>query len=347
MNKTGMAAKIFTGLSALLLMFHVMEPAPAAIPTAAGLRHYISQSARHERTYAKAWKLVQENYYDRSKLRDWDKWQHKYDGKLRTRAQLNAAINEMVDSLGDDYTFVMTEAALKDRRSEQEAPCVSDTRVLPGNVGYIKLDNFSSATVATEMKQAFRKLAKTNGIVLDMRDNHGGFIDAAHDVFSMVMDEGVFTSYNGFLDGAVDNQSYVLKRAHWNIMKNGKIATEKRKPNIIGNKPLAVLVNEDTRSAAEMLAGALRDNDRAVVIGTQTYGKGVLQDAFELGDDILMKVVTAKYFLPDGTNIHGTGLTPNIEVAGSEQAQLNRAVRLLTSTIAEGRNGGRRYLAGT
>lgn len=308
-------------------------PAPAA------------PNSKFERIYVKAWETIQQNYFARQKLSNWEKWKHRYAGKLGTRAQLKAALDEMTDSLGDDYTFVLSEVDLASRQKNQKSRSVSVARVMTGNVGYIKLDNFATESIFAEMKTALRKLASTEGIILDLRGNPGGFIAAAQDVFSMVADEGVFMTYDGFLHGAEDDQSFVLKKNRWNVMKNGKLSTEHRKPNLIGSKPMVVLVDEDTRSAAEMLAGALRDNGRALVLGKQTYGKGVLQDTFSIGEHLAVKVVTAKYFLPDGTNIHDKGIQPDVKLDGDEEAQLSRAARLLTSAIAQAKNTGRRVLA--
>lgn len=299
----------------------------------------------YERTYQKAWQHVRDNYYDRARLKDWDKWQHKFDGKLTNREKLSEAVNEMVDSLGDDFTFILSAEDLAQRQQQFKQRAVSAARVIRGNIGYIKLDNFLADTTVAEMQSALRKLARVDGMIIDLRGNHGGYVAAAQDIFSMLADDGVFMSYEGFLNGTNDSHAFVLKRNSWNIMKNGKLTTRHRKPNLLANRPLVVLVDEDTRSASEMLAGALRDNNKALVIGKQTFGKGVLQDAYEIGNRLAVKVVTARYFLPSGNNIHETGIAPDIEIDGTPQAQLARAADLLVSAIAEARTSGRRVLA--
>src|SRR5207253_9994412 len=114
--------------------------------------------------------------------------------------------------------------------------------------------------------------------------------------------------------GAGDNERFVLGDGKWQVTANGKISTSRRLPDLVGSKPLVVLVNEDTRSAAELLAGALRDNGRALVVGTATFGKGVLQNTYSLNRNLHIKVVTARYFLPDGDNVHERGLTPDVAV---------------------------------
>jgi C-terminal processing protease CtpA/Prc len=302
-------------------------------------------TSMHQRVYLKAWESIKDNYYDRKKINSWTKWQHKYDGKLRSRQDLSKALDDMVDSLGDDYTFVLSNDDVKSRGVQHKSRSVSAAQVLRSNVGYIKLDTFSGEDVAGEMRRALRAVASADGVVLDLRGNHGGYVTAAQDVFSMLSDEGTFMSYDGYASGSKDNKAFVLKRNGWNVSENGKVSIEKRKPNMIGKKPLVVLVDEDTRSAAEMLSGALRDNGRAVILGKQTYGKGVLQDTFELGEHLMMKVVTAKYYLPSGINIHEKGLQPDVPFKTDGDDVVQRAAQMLSNAIAESRSSGRRALA--
>ncbi len=335
---------ITSGVLALFIQT-TSVPATASTQTHITKQAQSAQSTRNQKAYAAAWESIQQNYCDRTKLDTWDGWRHKFDGKLDSEGKLQAALDDMLHSLSDDYTFCLTEKDIRSSEKERKQPNIVDTRIMPGNIGYLKLDNFSSRGLGSQMKKSLQKLSRTDGIVLDLRNNHGGYIAAAQEIFSMLVDSGQFMSFQGFLEGKPDNQTAILQRHHWKVLKNNQVTTERRSPNLIGNKPLLVLVNEDTRSASEMLAGALRDNGRAMVIGKQTYGKGVLQDTFRISDRHAVKVVTARYFLPLGSNIHEKGLAPDIELSGSSQAQLNRAAQLLSSAITEAHSSGRRVLA--
>jgi carboxyl-terminal processing protease len=334
------AIKIAIATTVLSILMLCILVGSLALPSVA-----VHTPSRHEKVYVRAWESIKRNYYDREKLAAWEMWRHKFDGKLKTKADLDRALNTMVDSLGDDYTFVLSDADLKRRTATQKSRSISVVKTLTGNIGYLKMDHFSGDNVVAEMRRALRAVARADGVILDLRNNRGGYVNVAQDVYSMLADDGTFMTYDGFAEGKEDDESFVLKKNGWRVTKNGTTAIEHRKPNLLGNKPLIVLVNEDTRSASEMLAGALRDNGRAVILGRQTYGKGVLQDTYEIGEDFLMKVVTAKYFLPDGTNIHERGIAPDIELAGPAESQLNHAAHLLSSAIAEARASGRRALA--
>lgn len=328
MNRTGSHfAVIITSIGALLF---------AQVPPASAV------TSLHQRVYLKAWESIKDNYYDRAKVSSWNQWEHKFDGRLRSKRDLTSALDTMLDSLGDDYTFVLSDDAMKKRRAERKSRSVSAVRIFPGDVAYIRLDTFSGENVIGEMRRALRMVAPAAGLVLDLRGNHGGFVNEAQDVFSMLANEGRFMTYDGFAGGSRDMQAFVLRRDSWTVEKNGRVSRKRRKPNLLGNKPLVVLVDENTRSAAEMLAGALRENGRALIAGKQTYGKGILQDTFDLGEHLMVKVVTAKYYLPNGANIHGKGIEPDVEIETGSDSAVFRAAQMLRSGIAQ----LRRMLAG-
>lgn len=320
MNRTGSQLILIIALLGALVFAYV-PPAGAV-------------TSMHQRVYLKAWESIKDNYYDRTKVSSWRQWEHKFDGKLRSKRELTTALDAMLDSLGDDYTFVLSDDLVRQRRTEQKSRSVSAVRILPDGIAYIKLDTFSGENVIGEMRRALRTVASAAGLVLDLRGNHGGFVNAAQDVFSMLANEGRFMTYDGFADGSKDMQAFVLRRDGWTVEKNGKVSHKRRKPFLLGNKPLVVLVDDETRSAAEMLAGALRVNGRALIVGKQTYGKGVLQDTFDLGEHLMVKVVTAKYYLPNGTNIHGTGIVPDVEMETGSESAVYQAAQMLRSEIA-------------
>jgi C-terminal processing protease CtpA/Prc len=288
----------------------------------------------YQKLYNKAWTVLKDNYLHRHKLAHWQSWKHKFDGKLNSRKETLGAIEKMVDSLGDDYTYLLNEKSLKHRATERRSHQVVSARRLPNNVGYLSIRTFGSNHVANETQKALKSLRGVDAYVLDLRDNPGGLIDEAYEVFAQFVEEGVFTTYDGYQDGDRDTQAYYVYRGAGCLDNNGHRIWSKRRPNLTGRKPLIVLVNNDTKSAAEMLTGALHDGGRARVVGVRTFGKGVLQDTYELDERSSVKVVTAKYFLPGGTNIHNIGIEPDVIVSESEN-QLDRATSMLKTAIAE------------
>jgi C-terminal processing protease CtpA/Prc len=299
-----------------------------------GARHY------YEASYEKAWKTIRDNYFDRDKLGEWERWHHAFDGKLTSRDDLAAAVKQMLGSLKDDYSYVLSDEARRERQSGHKSKGTVTSATLPGNIGYIRVSSLSPDNVIGEFRHNIGRLQGADGYVIDLRGNHGGFISNADGLFSMLADEGTFMTFRGRHDGSPDDEHFQLTADGWNVAENGKLTRKHRQPNLAKNKPLLILVNEDTRSAAEMLAGALRENGRAVVIGTTTFGKGVLQDSYDIGSGIEIKIVTARYFLPKGDNIHNRGIDPDIAVeqrGSNGDRQLDSALAVARRLLAERR----------
>ncbi len=163
-----------------------------------------------------------------------------------------------------------------------------------GTVGYIRLTQFS-ANAAAEMRDAIKALEERDatGYVLDLRSNPGGLLFAGIDISRMWIDEGTIVS---------------------TVDRNGTSEEEVSSHQALTDKPLVVLVDGGTASASEILSGALQDNHRAVLVGTQTFGKGLVQSVRGLADGSGVAVTIAKYLTPSGRNINKLGIEPDFIV---------------------------------
>ncbi|MDZ7961939.1 MAG: S41 family peptidase [Aulosira sp. DedQUE10] len=185
---------------------------------------------------------------------------------------------------------------LKLTRATIEVPTVRYTLKQEGNrrVGYIRLREFSSHA-GEQMRRAIRDLnsKQVNAYVLDLRGNPGGLLQASIEIARMWLD-------NGGIVRTVDRVG----------------GTEDTKANrtALTNLPLAVLVDGNSASASEILTGALKDNKRAVVVGSQTFGKALVQSVHELTDGSGLAVTIAHYYTPKGTDINHKGITPDIKL---------------------------------
>ena len=170
------------------------------------------------------------------------------------------------------------------------------------NFGYVRLVNFSQHA-ATDMQKAIRQLKKdgAEAFILDLRNNPGGLVRASLDVASLWLDAAAHPTVFSVQDRA-EAEDASMARIQNVVLNGGHAATD---------LPLVVLVNRQSASASEILAGALRDNHRAEVIGDRTYGKGKIQSVFELGDGSAMFVTVAKYRTPAGTDIDKVGVIPD------------------------------------
>lgn len=202
-------------------------------------------------------------------------------------------------------------------RAEVQIPSVT-WRVVDGapEVGYIHIKRFTGRT-AEETHEALLALqqASVAGLILDLRDNNGGLLDPAIQIADYFLEEGVIVyqqSRGGDKTFAVENESATVEL------------------------PLALLVNGGTASAAEVVAGALRDHDRAALIGESTFGKGSVQLIYDLSDGSSLRVTSAIWLTPDRHQIQGQGLSPDLPVDpgdGPEDRQLSHAVSYLQRQI--------------
>ena len=195
---------------------------------------------------------------------------------------------------------------------------VSD--IFEEDVGYVWYYDFQIGGV-NQLDSEIKKLISggARGLILDLRNNPGGAWDDAIEVSDLFLNEGKIVSVKGRSNNKERTDEY--------------IASEGKYTEI----PLVVLINEFSASASELVAGALKDNNRAILIGEKSYGKGVVQALYELSDNSGIKFTTAKYFLPSGISIDGTGITPDIIVEqkpdDEEDLQLNRAIEEIKALI--------------
>ncbi|KAM3112355.1 carboxyl-terminal processing protease CtpC [Phormidesmis sp. 146-33] len=163
-----------------------------------------------------------------------------------------------------------------------------------GNIGYIRLVQFS-ANAAPEMREAIQNLEKqqVSGYILDLRSNPGGLLYASVDIARMWLQDGDIVS-------TVDRQ--------------GESDRETANRRALTDKPLVVLVDGGSASASEILSGALQDNKRATIVGTKTFGKGLVQSVRGLGDGSGMAVTIAKYLTPNGRDINKHGIDPDVVI---------------------------------
>ena len=171
------------------------------------------------------------------------------------------------------------------------------SRILEPDYGYIRISNFQSKT-AHDLVNEVSKLKKDNknelkGLVLDLRNNPGGVLSAAADVSDAFINNGKLV----YTKGRIDNSEFEFNAKPGDIM-NGL--------------PLVVLINGGSASASEIVAGALQDHHRAVVMGSKSFGKGSVQTIQELRSGGAVKITTARYFTPSGRSIQGEGITPDI-----------------------------------
>jgi carboxyl-terminal processing protease len=195
-------------------------------------------------------------------------------------------------------------------------------KMLEGNIGYVRLTQFQDQS-AKDVASAVRKLReqKMQSLILDLRNNPGGLLNSAVEVSEQFVGLSRLIVYIKTREGRKDDY----------------ISHIKEQPE---DYPVIVLVNEGSASASEIVAGALQDWGRAVVVGVQTFGKGSVQTILPLGDGSGLRLTTAKYYTPKGRSIHGIGIAPDILVKGKPSTTPPIRERDLDKTLKEpGREG--------
>lgn len=225
---------------------------------------------------------------------------------------LNAAVKKMKGKPGtkvkltiisgdkEPNTITLKRAIIKVKSVKFEEKQLADADADAPKVGYIRISDFG-ATTAKDLRDAIKSLEKKKviGYVLDVRNNPGGYLTAAIDVSDAFLDGGEIVSTRGKNKTDIDRS----------FAKPG---------DLTGGKPLVVLINHGSASASEIVAGAIQDNKRGIIMGSQSFGKGSVQQQKPLGDGTAIHITIARYYTPSGTSIQNTGITPDVEVLQSK-----------------------------
>ncbi len=213
-------------------------------------------------------------------------------GKPGTRVKIVVSRADVAEPLSFDL-----------ERTHIRVASVKGSMLEPG-YGYLRISQFSDHTGA-ELEDALRELMKEaggrlDGLILDLRDNPGGVLDSAVEVADVFLNSGLVVSANGRADDA-------------------RFSMSARRGDLLHGARLAVLVNSGSASSSEIVAGALKDLNRATIVGSQTYGKGSVQTVMPLSGGRALKLTTSRYFTPSGESIHEHGITPDIVVTSDDE----------------------------
>ena len=265
----------------------------------------------------------------------------KIDGRSTTGMELNDAVQLIRGKPGTeviltvkrgekelDFTIKRAKIEIHPVRARLEATTI-------GEVGYVRLSQFSS-NAASEMEEAIAKFERKNvrGYILDLRSNPGGLLYSSVEIARMWIENGKIVS---------------------TVDRVGEVESHRANNSALTDKPLVVLVDGGSASASEILSGALQDHQRATVVGTQTFGKGLVQSVRGLGDGSGLAVTIAKYLTPKGRDINKEGITPDIiyemteqerellvddrqKIGTVEDAQFKKALDTLSQEIAGKKN---------
>lgn len=208
--------------------------------------------------------------------------------------------------------YSITRAEIEIKSISQKLP---DNIKMPEDISYIRLSSFISKNAATEFRSILENSAGKKGFIIDLRSNPGGLLSNAIYISDMFLDGGIIVS-------TVDRDGYK--------------ETQRATKGYVTDKPVVVLINKGSASASEIFSGAMKDNRRAVIIGEQSFGKGLVQEINKLPYDAGINITIQKYLTPNGTDINKKGITPDIivklteeNVKNKDDVQLKKAIEIL------------------
>lgn len=250
---------------------------------------------------------------------------YKVGKKTVTGKDLDKVVSWIKGEKGTKVTLTVLRGANSDKVTMTATRDVIDVetvkyKVLQNKIGYISITEFDSVT-GDQFAKALKALQKEKikGLVVDLRNNPGGSLSTVCDILDSILPKGLIV-YTKDKSGKKDEFK----------------SDEKHQLNL----PMSVLVNGQSASASEIFAGAVQDYGKAEIVGTQTFGKGVVQNLYDLKDGTCVKLTTAEYFTPKGRNIDGKGITPDVKVEYKYNAkkpdadnQLEKAVSVVKKSI--------------
>jgi len=331
----------------------------------------------YQQLYHQTWQQVNHRFYDPDQLLDWENLEHAYDDEIDSREDALRYANQMLNLSGDRFADLFDTsnggglfnslnqhgpehatdqppAGGSDEDDSTERPkAVTVVRSTEG-IDYIWLRSFLVKDVSTMMSEALEATADGKALIIDLRFNGGGYTDEAVKIAQLFMDEGVIVKFRERVPATETYQDVTIRLTATEVITEttdpqGNVDTksEPRLENLIGDKPVIVLINGGSASASELLSGALKDNDRALLLGTRTFGKGVGQSVIKLAEDTELHVTTMRVFTPSGHWVgdgdqQRYGLEPHQEVkplsrstvGGADDNQLHAAIEILREKLA-------------
>jgi carboxyl-terminal processing protease len=247
------------------------------------------------------------------------------DGKTTQGMSVDAAVSKIRGNAGTNVTLTIVRGSAKAfdvtiTRQKITVPSVKYEEI--GNIGYMKINQFTQDTVSLAQKGAQEfKDKNVKGVVLDLRGDPGGYLDAAVGVSSLWLNQG---------------QTVVQERRGATVVGSEPA----RGGNTLKGLPTVVLIDGGSASASEITAGALRDNGMAQLVGVKSFGKGSVQQVENFKDGSEIKVTIARWYTPKGKNIDKQGITPDVivnvsdaDAAAGQDPQKDKALQLVTSQI--------------
>ena len=214
------------------------------------------------------------------------------------------------------------------------------SKILEPGYAWLRVSQFQDRTVddfVRKLEEIYKQEPQLKGLVLDLRNDPGGLLEASVAISAAFLPaDAVVVSTNG----QIAESKQTFKAAPQDYLRRGGADPLRGLPAALKTVPLVVLVNEGSASASEIVAGALQDHKRAIVMGAQTFGKGSVQTVRQLSPDTALKITTARYYTPQGKSIQATGIVPDVMLDETAEGNLFAALRVREADLEKHLNNG-------
>ena len=244
------------------------------------------------------------------------------NGKTADNLEMKTIINTIETSNNEEIelTIKRKNIIIKKKLKKQTIPIKTmEYTITKDNIGIITLANIMGEKAVSDFKDIIIKTNDTKGIIIDLRNNYGGVLANAIQMANFMMDTGKIVSIQSRIN------------TKYQIYSDGE--------KIFKNKPIVILINRNTASASEILAGTLKDNLNAILIGERSYGKNSIQQVIPMPNETGLILTTDRYILPDGSDIYGKGLEPDIVIkqdtifTQKNDKQLRKAKKIIRELV--------------
>lgn len=243
-----------------------------------------------------------------------DKAAEKIRGQEGTQVKLLIKRKDVAPKL-----YTVTRANIEIKSISSKTPFETP---VPSNIEYIRISSFLSRNLTKEFSNVLADSMNKDGYIIDLRSNPGGLLTNAIDISDMFLSGGVIVS-------TIDRDGYKI--------------SQRAAKTVYTNKPLVVIINKGSASASEILSGALKDHGRAVIVGENSFGKGLVQEVNRLPLNSGMNITIQKYLTPSGSDIHKKGIKPDVvvemndeNIKNKDDVQLKKAIEVLNTMIKGG-----------